>query len=105
MYFYKFTGFNFFVLNAEVKFKKYIFLKDFSIFGYFKKTVSFSKSTFIDSIVNFQETTFYSNNIYLSNMDLNNSNLYFTNTFFPKNADLFDLLGTNSDKESRIFLQ
>lgn len=36
-------------------------------------------------------------------MDLNNSNLYFTNTFFPKNADLLDLLGTNADKESRIF--
>lgn len=116
---------NFFVLNAEVKFKKCIFLKDFSILGYFKKTVSFSESTFIDSKVNFQEcefdhfvfdlitlntcnvnfqeTTFYSNNIYLSNMALNNSNLYFTNTFFPKNADLLDLLGTNSDKESRIF--
>lgn len=116
---------NFYVLNAEVKFKKCIFLKDFSILGYFKKTVSFSESTFIDSKVNFQEcefdhfefdlitlntcnvnfqeTTLYSNNIYLSNMDLNNSNLYFTNTFFPKNADLLDLLGTNSDKESRIF--
>lgn len=116
---------NFYDLNADVKFKKCIFLKDFTIFGYFKKVVSFTESTFINSKVNFQEckfnhfvfdiitlnastvsfqeSTFYSNNIYFSNMNLNNSNLYFTNTFFPKNADLLDLLGINSDQKSRIF--
>lgn len=116
---------NFFVLNAKVRFEKCIFLKDFSIFGYFKKVVSFTESTFIDSKVSFQEcefehfvfnlvtlntcnvdfqeTKFYGNNIYFDNIDLNKSNLYFTNTFFPKNADLLDLLGVNSDKESKIF--
>lgn len=115
---------NFFNYNAKLLFHDCIFLMNLELNGYFSETVSFEKSTFFGNkasfqescfehfvfdgvtlnncICDFQESTFYSNNIFFGNMSLKCSQLLFNNTFFPKNANLLDMLGTETDEKSKI---
>lgn len=113
--------------NSDLFFKSCIFAGDFILFGDFRGVVSFEASTFLGAkasfqectfqhfvynrvtldhcVADFQETTFYSSYIFFGNMSINSSRLLFQNSYFPKNAELFDMLGTVADAESKILFQ